>query len=368
MNKTVSLYLDLVRFSAALAVFLSHFAFTRLTGGSYQWFREINFGSDVVIVFFVLSGYVIAYVADSREGDVSTYALSRLSRLYSVVFPALILTFVLDRIGASIDPVAYDGWWYAADRPFFRFFTNLFYINELWFFGIKPSTNSAFWSLGYEFWYYVLFAAGFYFKGKIRVVLILLTLLISGPKIMILFPIWLFGVGIYYFNRRYNKVSEGLGWFLFLSPIFFYWMIKVYGIDHQAISLTKEALGSHFVQYKLWHSDEFVISYLYGLLITMNFIGINAISSRLEGLLSSIERPIRFWAGLTFSMYLFHYPLLQFFNSITLYWFEIDNPVRHLLLLVMIISVVVLLGSVTEKKKYVVKNLLRKLIPRNFRT
>ena len=364
MNKTVSLYLDLVRFCAAFAVFLSHFAFTRLTGGSYQWFREINFGSDAVIVFFVLSGFVITYVADSREKDLSSYTLSRLSRLYSVVLPALILTFLLDKWGSTLAPVVYDGWWYAEDRPVLRFFANLFYVNELWFFGIKPYTNSAFWSLGYEFWYYVLFAAAIYFNGRTRIVLVSLILLISGPKIMILFPIWLMGVGVYYFNRRYT-LSEFTGWVLFLLPILIYYWIKSVDLDHHLLTITKEFFGKDFVQYKLWHSDEFVISYLYGLLITMNFIGINAISDRVEGVLTAFERPIRFWAGLTFSMYLFHYPLLQFFNVVTMYGFEKDDPVRHVLLLIIILMLIVLLGSVTEKKKTMFKQILEKIIPMN---
>jgi len=364
MNKTVSIYLDLVRFLAALTVFLSHFGFTRLTGGAYSWFRELNFGSDAVIVFFVLSGFVIAYVADTKEKDLSSYTISRFSRLYSVVLPALILTFLLDKWGATLDPVAYDGWWHASDSSILRFFANLFYINELWFYGIKPSTNSAFWSLGYEFWYYVLFAAAFYFKGNLRIVLITVILLITGPKIMVLFPIWLMGVGVYYFNRRHT-VAEFAGWFLFLFPVFAYWLIKVFGIDHQALSLTKASLGSDFVQYKLWHSDEFVISYLYGLLIAMNFIGINAISSRIGGLLSACERTVRYWAGLTFSMYLYHYPLLQFFNTITMYGFEKDDPVRHVLLLIIIVTLIVLLGSVTEKKKYVFRQVLEKIMPMN---
>lgn len=364
MNKSVSIYLDLVRFCAALAVFLSHFAFTRLTGGAYHWFREINFGSDAVIVFFVLSGFVIAYVADTREKDLSDYTVSRLSRLYSVVLPALILTFLLDKWGSTIDPVAYDGWWYADDKPALRFFANLFYLNELWFYGIKPYTNSAFWSLGYEFWYYVLFAAAFYFKGKLRIVLIVLILLITGPKIMILFPIWLMGVWVYFFNRRHT-VSELTGWVLFLLPFFAYYWIKVTDLDHNLLTMTKELMGADFVQYQMWHSDEFVISYIYGILIAMNFIGIHAISGRVERPLTLFEHPIRFWAGLTFSMYLFHYPLLQFFNTVTMYGFEKDDPVRHVLLLIIILAMIVLLGSVTEKKKHVFRKVFEKMIPTN---
>ncbi|MFK8066702.1 MAG: acyltransferase family protein [Gammaproteobacteria bacterium] len=365
MNKTYSLYLDLVRFGAAFAVFLSHFAFTRITGGSYSSIRELNLGSDAVILFFVLSGYVIAYVAETREKDLSSFTLSRLSRLYSVVLPALILTFILDKCGSIIDPVSYDGWWYADDMPALRFFANLFFINELWFYGIKPFTNSAFWSLGYEFWYYVLFATAFYFKGCVRLILIMLTLLIAGPKIMILLPIWLMGVWVYKFNKH-KALTEKTGWLLFLFPVAAYIMIKYIGLDHQLLNYSKDLFGAEFVERKLWHSDEFLISYLYGVLVSMNFIGLKSISHRLEKPLSFFEKPIRFWAGFTFSIYLFHYPLLQFFH--TIYGFEIDDPIRHILLFFSIISVIVSLGSVTESNKHQVKNILKKFIPANSKT
>ncbi len=360
MNKTFSLYLDLIRFSAALTVFISHFAFTRLTGGTYSGFRELHIGSDAVIVFFVLSGYVIAYVANTRDKDFTNFALNRLSRLYSVVIPALILTVIVDKWGSSIDPVSYDGWWYADKQPVLRILANLFFVNELWFYGIRPFTNSPFWSLSYEFWYYVLFAASFYFKGYVRLILILLTLLVAGPKIMILLPIWLMGVWVYKYNQS-QTLSEGTGWILFLFPTVIYLITKVIGLDHQLLTMTKDLLGAEFVDQKLWHSDEFLISYLYGLLISMNFVGLKAISHRFDKLLKNFERPIRYWAGLTFSIYLFHYPLLQFFNAV--YGFERDDPVRHLLLFCSVSIVIILLGSVTENKKHLVKGILKNLIP-----
>jgi peptidoglycan/LPS O-acetylase OafA/YrhL len=53
-----------------------------------------------VMVFFVLSGCVIAYTTFQRHpGDVQKYIIARLSRLYSVVIPALILTGILFFMG-----------------------------------------------------------------------------------------------------------------------------------------------------------------------------------------------------------------------------------------------------------------------------
>ena len=97
-----SLYLDLLRFTAAVAVFLDHLTPTpsqpsiRATGGLA---RVGNYGELAVAIFFVLSGYVISYVTSTRETTVQSYAVSRISRLYSVVVPALVLTFAFDTLG-----------------------------------------------------------------------------------------------------------------------------------------------------------------------------------------------------------------------------------------------------------------------------
>ena len=123
MTAALSLYLDLVRFVAATVVLLSHFAYTRISGGEYLILRR--FGADAVIVFFVLSGYVIAYVSTERERTPGEYAINRCARLYSVVFPALIATVILDQMGRVLDPALYAGWWYKDSEALWRFFANL---------------------------------------------------------------------------------------------------------------------------------------------------------------------------------------------------------------------------------------------------
>lgn len=94
MNKPTSIYLDLVRFTAAVTVFFGHVSGSRLTGGLF-W-QMGPYGPEAVDVFFVLSGFVIAYVYDTREHSLTDYAVSRFARIYSVAIPALIVTFILD--------------------------------------------------------------------------------------------------------------------------------------------------------------------------------------------------------------------------------------------------------------------------------
>lgn len=89
-----SAFLDVLRIAAALVVFVNHLA---------QFWSPRTFAvtapvaHGAVVVFFVLSGYVIAYSTLAREQSVRRCAVARLSRLYSVVIPALLLTWLLQR-------------------------------------------------------------------------------------------------------------------------------------------------------------------------------------------------------------------------------------------------------------------------------
>src|ERR1700747_3142312 len=102
MHRSTSLYLDLLRFAAAVCVVVSHLSWGPF-GGRWLW-RLQPIGFDAVLVFFVLSGFVVAYAAETKDASVTDYALSRLSRLYSVVLPALILTVVLATVGSTLNP------------------------------------------------------------------------------------------------------------------------------------------------------------------------------------------------------------------------------------------------------------------------
>src|SRR4051812_47468734 len=86
----LSPYLDLMRFSAAAIVFGSHFGSWRLTGGLF-W-QLAPYGHSAVIVFFVLSGFVIAWTAERKDRSGQDYLLSRASRVLSVAWPAIALT------------------------------------------------------------------------------------------------------------------------------------------------------------------------------------------------------------------------------------------------------------------------------------
>src|SRR6478609_5001320 len=91
-----SLVLDIARFVLALSVALGHW-----TQGYFQetWPDLTNGAIAAVGGFFVLSGYTIRLLTPAEQSFSGVnFFVERLSRLWSVALPALLLTVVLDLI------------------------------------------------------------------------------------------------------------------------------------------------------------------------------------------------------------------------------------------------------------------------------
>jgi peptidoglycan/LPS O-acetylase OafA/YrhL len=185
-----SLYLDLLRTLAALTVVLDHLGlvFPQASLPVGRW------GHQAVLVFFVLSGYVISRSA-SRERNAGSFIVARLARLWPVLVPALVLTVACDAVGLSRgDPAAYG--LVPHDYPVVRIGATLAFLAESWV-SIQPFSNLAVWSLCAEFWYYAVFAAWFFTPpGRLRTVLVGAAVLLAGHKAILLTPIWFMGVAL----------------------------------------------------------------------------------------------------------------------------------------------------------------------------
>lgn len=353
MNRTTSIYLDAVRLSAALLVVLTHLAYPRFSGGLLLPLR--TFGNDAVMVFFVLSGYVIAYTAATRDRDLGTYALNRCARLYSVALPAVLVTWGLDQIGQWLDPALYEGFWYQASDPWQRVLAALTFTNEMWFQSLRLFTNGPYWSLGYEFWYYALFAAGWYFRGWRRWALTIVIGAFIGPKILLLLPVWLLGVWVYRVNTQ-RPLGAAWGALLWLGSIALYVAFRASGMREALLDFSYLQFGRHFVEAELRWSNEFLSSYFIGPLVAANFIGFHAFSHHCAPLLARVGPLVRDWAGYTFSIYLFHYPVMQFFGA--LLPLDPRSPVAITCLFVITVSACRGLGLVSEKRKDRARDLL----------
>lgn len=292
-----------------------------ITKGFY-FLTGIHF--EAVVVFFVLSGYFVggAVVAAIRNGTFlwNRYAGARMTRLWVVLVPALLLTFLCDRVGIWSSPETYAGECFGlwasgpslekpADFGIVSFLGSLLFLQtiETPFFG----TNSPLWSLAYEFWYYVLFpvaAVGLSFL-KQRVVsraliyLLVLTVLIIWLPADILRNGWIWTMGVIVALIR----SRALGSTFTRVP---QWLV---------VALTAVPLGAGLVSSRLinhWITDFFVGG---AFALWMVFL-----PTRVRAL-RWFEPAGRYLSAISYTLYLTHFPLLVLFAA----WF-MDGQQFHM--------------------------------------
>jgi peptidoglycan/LPS O-acetylase OafA/YrhL len=213
ISPTFSTKLDLARAIAACLVALSHLrggffaSYDHLTGVShnpinYGLFFLTRLGHEAVIIFFVLSGYLVggALLAEWMYGNPNwkKYLVNRVTRMWTVLIPALVLGALFDYYTLTFN-MATPG---AEHFTFGNFIGNIFFLQTIVVstFG----TNAPLWSLANEFWYYLLWPAlfvilGYRFDKRIKGLVVLLFMAgcyALAPGIMKLFPIWMAGAFI----------------------------------------------------------------------------------------------------------------------------------------------------------------------------
>lgn len=355
MNRPFSVYLDLVRFGAACLVYLWHSNMRLLVNDILPL---STYGHPAVIVFFVLSGFVIAYVTDTKEKTWVDYGASRLSRLASVVVPTLLLTPLLDMAGRALYPAMYEG--FPWDRFGLRLAGCALMLNEAWFVSITFFSNVPYWSIAFEFWYYVIFALVMFLPARWRWWAVLAACLFVGPKIVLLAPVWWAGVLLYRWQWL-RSWSLAVSWAVAAVTTVAIVVTLNAGLYDWAAALGERALGEHwFLQ--MTFARFAVADYLLGTLVFLQFAAMRNVAPQLAPLLMAIERPVRWLAGYTFTLYLLHQPLFMFWTAVVRgdprghgFWWTVTGLTA--------VSVVVI-GSLTEHRREALRQALRRGLQR----
>jgi peptidoglycan/LPS O-acetylase OafA/YrhL len=301
-----------------------------------------DLGHFAVVCFFVLSGYVISYVSDTRERSGTAYLVSRAARVYSVALPAIILTLVCDFVGRNLmgHPIYAL---YPNTSPLVRIIASLTFVNELWFQSIVLFSNGPYWSLCYEVWYYAIFGAAVYLRGRARTITVTVLLALAGPNILLLFPVWLLGVALYHYKR---VLSFSAGFFVFLAS-----MAGLIGMAESEVRWVIEGGLRSLMGYQAWdrlgYSADFPTDYVFAALVAANFLAVRSFEGKIH-LAWWMTAAIRWAAASTFSLYLFHRPLLVFLMSTLAlpptFW-------NALILTILTVTLAVLLSYATERRK-----------------
>ena len=336
----LALYLDLVRVAAALAVLLSHVLPVFGVGKLFP-----AYGHDAVVVFFVLSGFVIAYACDRKDATFFDYALSRLVRLWSVAAPALILGMVLwaslpSPGGASATSWSLRG---AAGSSL----ANLFFLGESWAGERLPPFNGPFWSLNYEAWYYAIYAAFIFTPGRRRWPVTLLVCALAGPAVMALAPCWFAGVALYHWRARL-QMSGATAAGVFVLSLIGYAAIGYYELADWSRAWLKQATAGQ--SYHLGASQGLIADFLLAAVVVANFAAAASLPP-IGSVLLPVRRMVVGAASFTLSIYLYHSPLLALFQG----RLGIDpsaGTTGLIFALLLLAPSILALGLITEQKRH----------------
>jgi len=310
-------YLDAVRAIAALIVVIGHVRglfFVAVpaayTPASKLFYSIAARGHDSVMMFFVLSGLLITYSAarvfQARSIGWRHYAVARLSRLYMVLIPALLLGMGWDMLGLHWFGGGYgtDTIPVAARQTVAGFFGNLFFLQEI----LVPSfgSNQPLWSLAYEAWYYLMFPLGVVAvlgngKPLLRVcaaVMLVACLCFVGWKISGYFLIWLSGSALFFLPAPRALSAR---------------CITI--ARHASLVMTIAAI--FIIRKKLFPLDEagWAPDMLVGLMMALHLYLVLHSAAQPIGWVKKLASKA---AAFSFTLYVCHYPFLLFVSFVVL--------------------------------------------------
>jgi peptidoglycan/LPS O-acetylase OafA/YrhL len=260
-----------------------------------------------VIIFFVISGFSVAYSSAKQGNQVEAFLSARFSRILSVAVPAVFMTLGIDFIGQLIATSGVESW--QLKRWWFYLGFNTVFAGELWFWSIHPFSNVPFWSLDYEVYYYLIFSATLIKNATWRPISILAIALIVGPKVLLLLPCWWLGVGLFGWlqgiqSRNQHPVSASFTKFALPSIVFL--ALYLAFIASGAPSATQQWVAPW--QSYLQYSKNFIGDTVVALLFT----GCAAWHAHLNANNNfTLSEHISNIAPHTFALYALHYPFLN---------------------------------------------------------
>ena len=320
-------HLDMLRGLAALGVVIGHARGFSIVGynlaESHTLFDQLFYfvtglGHQCVIAFFALSGFLVGGPAlrdmINDRWNWGPYILRRLTRLWTVLIPALLLTWALDSAGELLGGRAgYEGAFYSlsfsgpnpaepADLSLPTFLANILFTQTI----LAPvfGSNGPLWSLANEFWYYITFPlllfaliGGAGALGRICSGLVGLALLLFLPiEMMLLGAIWIAGAIAHHATAQQNARQI---------------------INHRAcVAVVVIAVIAFLIL------DKLRPGLFWDLLLGAGFAAMLPILSFLPTFGEIYQKPARALSNISYTLYATHFPVLAFI------WFVFLAPTK----------------------------------------
>jgi peptidoglycan/LPS O-acetylase OafA/YrhL len=350
IDAATSLYVDLLRVVAALAVVIAH----ANQHGILSYHLGIGLLShEAVVVFFVVSGLVISHSTRSRHASALDYVLARGTRIYAVALPALVFSFAVAALGMQWFPELITA--EEADLRASTFGLAAIFYTQSWYVMRAVPFNGAYWSLCYEVWYYAIFGLWVFAPRRWRLPAVALAAALAGPAIMVLMPVWLMGVGVLWFAARYRLAVRA-------GPLFWGSPAVLLALGLSELDVELRLILKEIVP-RIWFlgsAQRFLTDHVVGAAIALNLVAfMQGGAAGLRPWLERNARSIKWMADRTFSIYLYHMPMTKFLPKAmaTLGWQP--GLAAQLAIVAGIVGLACAMAAVTERRSPALRQWLR---------
>lgn len=207
--------IQMLRAIAAILVVMHHFLphYTAMGGDIAIIHTVSQWGFVGVDIFFVISGFIMAYTTLSKERTLSnakTFIKHRLFRIYLGYWPFWILMFVSLSIANPLKLESLD------------IVGSIFLLNADMFKLILPIS----WSLSYELYFYLLFTFSFFFTvKKLQIILPSFTLALVIVVLIVYFEPSL--ESSFFYSPFLLEFFSGVLLYLYRNYLMSYWMLAL---------------------------------------------------------------------------------------------------------------------------------------------
>lgn len=253
-----------------------------------------RFGQEAVILFFVLSGFLIAgkfLKPNLDRKSLTKYTTDRLTRLWVVMIPAIVISVLV--ISKYPIETTFDK---NCPTDLITILGNIFFLQDVL---VEPlCSNEPLWSLTNEFWYYILFPA------------LLIALMKGKLAKRVLAGVFFVGmVALFALNDQWDDRSV-----LLYTPIWLMgllaWRTDVPKLNpYFAVILL--AICMFFARAPIFESIFWIKDYLIGIATILLIVSVQGNQTFKFFSKKSVHKVGEFFANPSYSLYLIHYPIIH---------------------------------------------------------
>jgi peptidoglycan/LPS O-acetylase OafA/YrhL len=334
LSRNSSLMLDLMRALASQAVVVGHGISFFGIWPAVQPPRFPYIQNVAVVVFFVLSGFLITYATLRKPAGYTfrEFFIDRFARIYSAYFVVLLVVWGIDRYAIHVDPAAYG---YADALNWRTFLGNVVMLQDfprgevhgLLLVGAEPgqrvitSLGSArpFWTLAIEWWIYMGFGWVVLRRWKSPLYYVVLACLLVVPAYNLiggrgngLALMWIFGGAMCLVISHPRIRAIGTGALVFAA-------LGFGALSIALLRITKEPYDPKYAA-------------LFGAALLCAVLAIDRVQWTPPAL---VTKSIRFIANYSFALYLLHYTILNLMTHAPV----LESPTANFVLAVVVCNV-----------------------------